>query len=270
MPNLETPSELADHLADLLGIYEDERCKGIGWYDQYPVGFIGPIQERPEEYDTDGHIKDCDCRVIWILKISKRFREAVINKLISDLSAFKRPSTKSVTLDAKDIGRFTGRLSSNKSNLKSVDTPVTGRLVDKGPELQDPRGLDIEKPKNVEHNKTLDVDYAKLEKRVLDSLSPRDMAIAKNYFNIYGPIDRDLVDISSQYVNKPKKGTKFVHKAGLGFDFGDKVEHIRTGEIGTVISEADPHYHIGYDEVMIKDSIEETWCWSTDEIRKIE
>ncbi len=186
MPNMETPSELADHLADLLGIGQDSRCMVIGWDN--PPDFIGPIPE---------HIQNCDCRVFWILEMTNSIRKAVVNEITQDLSNRK------LTIGAEEIGR----LSFNKSNLKPLEAlvsktkelqrdkfsppTITGRLVDKGLELQDPRGLDIERSESkAGYNQIFDMDYAELETRVLDSLSKRDLSIAKNFFDMYGPVSK--------------------------------------------------------------------------------
>ncbi len=163
MPNFETPSELADHLADLLDIQEDNRCKVIGWDN--PPDLIGPIPE---------HIQNCDCRVFWILEMTERIRRAVINEITFDLRAFKPKSIYMADLDTLKGKRFTGRLTSTKSNLRLVDK-VTGRLVDNGPELQDPRGLDIEKSKGeVAYNTIFDLDFAKMELKIFASLSDEE------------------------------------------------------------------------------------------------
>ncbi len=266
MPNFETPSELADHLADLLGLSKDVKCEVIGWNN--PPDFIGPIPE---------HIQNCDCRVFWILEMTNRIRRAVVNEITSDLRAFKPKSIYMPDPDTLKGKRFTGRLTSNKSNLRSVDTSgVTGRLVDKGPELQDPRGLDIESPKDrVEHNKYFDLDYGEIEASILASVPRRDRAIYENFLGMYGPkdkypMDKELVDISAKYIDKSNRPTEFVHKSGLGFNLGDKVEEIKTGIIGIVISEESAAYTIGIDEVMVVHSKEERDCWMVEDIRKIE
>ncbi len=56
MPFLETPDELADHLADLMGIYQDSRC------------------------DEGEHVDDCDCRVGWVPAMADRIRSAAANE----------------------------------------------------------------------------------------------------------------------------------------------------------------------------------------------
>ena len=73
MPLLETPSELADHLADLLGIYEDPNCT--------------------EEKHEAG---ECDCRVHWVIQMTKRIREATKNEsrlsaLVEKFSEYRGP-----------------------------------------------------------------------------------------------------------------------------------------------------------------------------------
>jgi hypothetical protein len=57
MPYIETVDELADNLADLLGIYEDRTRRGI-------------------EHGGDG----CDCRVYWVPAMAARIRRAVENE----------------------------------------------------------------------------------------------------------------------------------------------------------------------------------------------
>ena len=60
MPNIETVDELADHLADLLGIYQDKRC-----------------EFNEADYD---HVNDCNCRVGWVPVMADRIRQAVANE----------------------------------------------------------------------------------------------------------------------------------------------------------------------------------------------
>ncbi len=173
MSTTETSSELAEHLADLLDIQEDIRCNK--YWDTYPKGFIGPIQ----------HIDNCNCRIFWILEMTTRILRSVIQDYVSN-----RIAAKSVTFDSNDIGRFTGRWKSFADSNKGMEVgklmppTITGRIVDRGPELQDPRGLDIEK---VEHNKHFDIDFGEIEQRVLAKLANRDMAMFKNFYDLYGP-----------------------------------------------------------------------------------
>lgn len=60
MPNLETTDELADWLADKLGIYDDSRCKF-------------------EDNDWH-HVSECQCRVWWVPQMADRIRRAVANE----------------------------------------------------------------------------------------------------------------------------------------------------------------------------------------------
>ena len=234
MPNLETPSELADHLADLLGIGQDSRCQVIGWDN--PLNFIGPIPE---------HIQDCDCRVFWILEMTDRIRRSVINEITFDLSAFKRPATKSITFDTNDMGRFTGRFRSNKSNLKSVDTiadgnkgmevgkfiptirSISGRLGYRGPELQDPRGLDIEK---VEHNKYFDMDYADMELKVFATLSKEDK---EDVITMYDKVEgKTSMQITAFIESKEKTWIHELEIRNSTYTQGQKVLSINPPNIG--------------------------------------
>ena len=66
MPYMETPNDLADHLADLLGIYEDGRCSSED----------GVLHDRPEGQERQ-HIPDCDCRVFWVPLMAQRIKDAV-------------------------------------------------------------------------------------------------------------------------------------------------------------------------------------------------
>lgn len=54
--NIEMPGDLAEFLADQLGVYEDKRC--------------------PDTLEGD-HIEDCDCRVFWVPAMTDRIRKAV-------------------------------------------------------------------------------------------------------------------------------------------------------------------------------------------------
>lgn len=60
MPYLETPEELADHLADLLGIYQDPRCN----------------------LDEDQHAERCNCRAWWVPRMADRIRCAAGNEVL--------------------------------------------------------------------------------------------------------------------------------------------------------------------------------------------
>lgn len=54
--------DVADHLADLLGIYEDARCD---W------GVITGEEDQRWEGDN-GHVDDCNCRVQWVPRLVDR------------------------------------------------------------------------------------------------------------------------------------------------------------------------------------------------------
>ena len=146
MPNIETSSELADHLADLLGIYGDIRCET--WRD-YPPDFIGPIPAEKEQfrvgdglnYNSD-HIDDCNCRVFWVLDMASRMRKAVVNEFSMDL--FNRTIT---------TGTITGRLASTEPNLQNVPSNT-------------PLGEEVRKQalKN-RPNKAFEADYAYYERK---------------------------------------------------------------------------------------------------------
>lgn len=94
-PTLETPDELADHIADLLGIYEDARCgvaedrtchcetpaaESAGFDDGYDY-----LLDRPHCHLLDApgeppHIDGCNCRVWWVPAMAVRIRQAVANE----------------------------------------------------------------------------------------------------------------------------------------------------------------------------------------------
>lgn len=59
MPYLETPEELADNIADLLGIYESPPMVG--------------------NLDTD-HPQDCKCRICFVTEMTDRIIDSVKNK----------------------------------------------------------------------------------------------------------------------------------------------------------------------------------------------
>lgn len=65
---LETPDQLADDLADLLGIYTDRRCKDLG---------------EDRHYQGDIWHGECDCRVFWVPRLTNRMRQAVMNEYYS-------------------------------------------------------------------------------------------------------------------------------------------------------------------------------------------
>ncbi len=159
MPNIETTSELADHLADLLGIYGDIRCEALQYYQNYPTDFIGPTLGRPEELDSFGHVKDCDCRVNWVLGMADRIRRSVVNEFSMDL--FNRPIT---------TGTITGRLSSTEPNLQDIP-------------LNTPLGEEVRKQalKN-RPNRSFEADYASHEKEEVT----RSKAVEENFKSMYG------------------------------------------------------------------------------------
>ena len=68
MPNLETPDELAEVLADWLGIYRDSRCDNL------------ELATKDETGDT--HIDRCDCRVWWTYRMTLRIRKSVANEVL--------------------------------------------------------------------------------------------------------------------------------------------------------------------------------------------
>lgn len=63
MPYIETVDDLADILADRLGIYEDRRC------------------QRNDSADIT-HVEHCSCRVNWVPAMADRMRQAVKNERI--------------------------------------------------------------------------------------------------------------------------------------------------------------------------------------------
>ncbi len=55
--SVELPADLAEALADQLGIYTDPRCD--------------------VEEERDIHVHYCHCRVIWVPDVTRRIRDAV-------------------------------------------------------------------------------------------------------------------------------------------------------------------------------------------------
>mgnify|MGYP001356565362 CR=1 FL=1 len=92
---IETPDELADYIADLLGIYEDPRCGvdynvSCGCENPNEAGYGGDPVDGPEEVGEHCHLidqpgemhhePDCDCRVWWAPRMADRIRAAVRNE----------------------------------------------------------------------------------------------------------------------------------------------------------------------------------------------
>jgi hypothetical protein len=71
--HLETPGELADWLADKMGIYGDPNCVN-------PTGIEG----------DDMHDDDCNCRVFWVPRMADRIRSAVKNEeALRDIATYR-------------------------------------------------------------------------------------------------------------------------------------------------------------------------------------
>lgn len=80
MPFLETPDELADHIADLLGIYEDPRCGAIDGCWCTADADAGLHCHLDDEPGFPPHISGCNCRVEWAPRMAARIRRAVENE----------------------------------------------------------------------------------------------------------------------------------------------------------------------------------------------
>ena len=70
MPYRENVSELAEALADMLGIYN------------HGIRFVGltPAESRAETDWSVDHAEDCACRACWSGQMEQRIREAVANE----------------------------------------------------------------------------------------------------------------------------------------------------------------------------------------------
>ena len=70
MPYRETVSELAEALADMLGIYN------------HGIRFVGltPVESRAQADWIADHADDCTCRMCWCGQMEQRIREAVTNE----------------------------------------------------------------------------------------------------------------------------------------------------------------------------------------------
>ncbi len=72
MPYLITPSELADELADIFGVYgaHDKEC---GLDPENPL-------ERVDSTTMKGILKAKPCRVCWVELVTARIRDSVANE----------------------------------------------------------------------------------------------------------------------------------------------------------------------------------------------
>ena len=70
MPFIETPQDLAEELANWLGIYEDVRCHSL--------------PDTQDIYGDREHAEDCNCRVFWVPLMINRIRKAVQNEMEMD------------------------------------------------------------------------------------------------------------------------------------------------------------------------------------------
>ena len=71
MPYIELPDELAEALADMLGISFRQKLRFVGL----------SIEESAarDDWDVD-HADDCGCRVCWTGAIARRIRTSVANE----------------------------------------------------------------------------------------------------------------------------------------------------------------------------------------------
>ena len=70
MPYIELPDELAEALADMLGIYR-QKLRFVGW----------TIEDSVAHDDWDvAHADDCGCRACWTAAIARRIRASVANE----------------------------------------------------------------------------------------------------------------------------------------------------------------------------------------------
>ena len=70
MPYIETVCELAEALADMIGVYNQH------------IHFVGMTRQESRE-QTDwiaDHANDCGCRACWMAAMERRIRAAVANK----------------------------------------------------------------------------------------------------------------------------------------------------------------------------------------------
>ena len=74
MPYIETVSELAEVLADSLGIYNQAlRFPGL------TVAGSRALRGSGDETGYEGHANDCGCRQCWCGRMEERIRQAVAN-----------------------------------------------------------------------------------------------------------------------------------------------------------------------------------------------
>jgi len=72
VPFIETAEDLANFLADQLGIYEDDRClKKQKILKTDPTNKLSPHLI---------HLENCTCRIFWVLDMTIRIRQAVHNE----------------------------------------------------------------------------------------------------------------------------------------------------------------------------------------------
>lgn len=64
MPYIETPDELADHIADLAGVYDG--C------------------DKANEGEIAEDCRDCNCRVGFVFMLAERIRQSVKNERFSE------------------------------------------------------------------------------------------------------------------------------------------------------------------------------------------
>ena len=73
MPYIETVEELAEAVADMIGIYN------------YGIKFVGHTNEESRQMHAEGcimvdHADDCGCRMCWTGGMEHRIRDAVANE----------------------------------------------------------------------------------------------------------------------------------------------------------------------------------------------
>jgi hypothetical protein len=78
MPNMETVDELAEALADMLGIY-NQGLQFVGM----TVAETRKYNDKRSHGDCDGdHADTCQCRMCWCGEMERRIRAAVANEQV--------------------------------------------------------------------------------------------------------------------------------------------------------------------------------------------
>lgn len=96
MPYLEDVTELAEHLADLCGVYS----QGILF-----VGLTPEESRQQEDWIVD-HADACQCRMCWCGQIERRIRAAVAHEQVATPSPARRIA---FTFDARSLEALKAR-----------------------------------------------------------------------------------------------------------------------------------------------------------------